>query len=550
MTNAAEALVAQLTSEGTEYVFGIPGTQNLPILDVIRETPSLRFILTRHEQAAGFMGLGYASLARKPGVVTATEGPGATNLVTPIAAAHKANVPIIAISGSSNRAMIGLDAAQDIDQKAIFGPITRWAETVPAGQSMPELMQKAHRLALGWRPGPVHLDVSREVLLEPSTLPSVPPAAYRTTQVPDCTEASIDAAFDLLKASERPVILTGNEQMNDDAGIALIELAESLGIPVVTNTGHPDAFPTAHSLSLGVLGRGSWPPTLREVYAADLLLVIGGKLDTWTTLLNEEIISPDTRIVLNTKYADDVGRVFAIDHAAIGSVSSFIRGMTGRVKAAGLQKHWLDMDAVRAEAGEWMSSQREGSPAPIRVPAATSMLREHLEDDAVLCLDPGNATKHIETHWEARKPHTFLTSVDWGCVGSAFPTAVGAKLAAPDQQVVAIVGDMGFACNMADLETCVREQINVVVIILNDNGLGNEKAFQNALYGGRHFAVDYQNPDFAEVARVFGAHGERVKNLEELGPALERSLAAARPAIIDVMIDPENLAPVTYQRAR
>lgn len=547
MTSGAESLVNALVVEDTRHVFGIPGTQNLPILDVLRRTPSIRFVLTRHEQAAGYMAYGYARVARKPGIVTATEGPGATNLMTPISAAYKGDVPIIAISGSPDREMLEREASQDIDQQAMFAPITRWSSTVPSGSKTPEIMRKAFRLALGSRQGPVHLNVSREILMEDANWEPLSPHTYRTNHTPACLDEDIGRAFELLEASDHPLILTGAEQMYEGAGAALIAMADLLGAPVVTNSDHLDAFPTVHPLSLGAIGRSGWVPTLAAVKQADVLLVIGGRLDSGSTLFGYDILPSGIKIVLNTNDPSQVGNYFPVEHAALGSVTSFLRGLTERIEAARLQKRWLDVEKVRVQAHEWRRSQQNPTDAPVQVPFATTVLRDRLNADAIVCLDAGNATKHVRTHWDTYEPFNFFTTVDFGAVGSALPMAMGAKIAAPERQVVAIAGDMGFGCNMAELETCVRENINVIIIVFNDDGLGNEKAFQKALYGARYFAVDYSNPDFAEVALVFGAHGERVEKPDEFGPALDRSLAAGKPALIDVQINPDTLAQVVLR---
>jgi acetolactate synthase I/II/III large subunit len=547
MANGAEAVVQTLVDEEAEFLFGIPGTQNLAILDVVRETPSLRFILTRHEQGAGFMCYGYTRVSGKPAIVTATEGPGATNLVTPMAAAHKGNVPMIALSGCPDRPKLELDASQDIDQRAMFMPITRWSATAPGGANLPEMMRKAFRMALGVPPGPVHIDVSRDVLMEDVEVVPRRPQTYRPLSVPDCAGPDIDAAFALLERSERPLILTGIEQTEENAGKDLIRLAELLGVPVVTNEDHPDAFPTTHPLSLGALGRSAWVPVFASVRAADLILVIGGRLDSATTQLSFDVLPREATIIVNTTHAWQIGNFFPVERAAIGSVASFIRGLTERASATGLTKAWLDVEQVRRAADDWRQAQQDPDAVPIYVSSVTRVARETLDTDAIVCLDAGNATKHARTHWDTYQPRTFFVSDDWGSVGCAFPMAIGAKLAAPHQQVVAMVGDMGMGCNLSELETCIREQINVVTIVFNDHGLGNEKAFQDERHGGRYFGVDYSETDFAGIARAFGGHGEHVERTAEFGPALERSLASGKPAVIDVQIDPENLAPVVLK---
>jgi acetolactate synthase I/II/III large subunit len=547
MGNGAEAVVTALQSEQTEFIFGIPGTQNLPLLDAIRATNSIRFILTRHEQGAGFMCYGYARVSGKPGIVTATEGPGATNLATPIAAAHKGNVPIIALSGAAEPPMHERDSSQDIDQRALFTPITRWSANTPSANKLPEMMQRAFRASLGVPPGPVHIDASRQMLMNEVSSVDAEPASYRSTSVPACSASDIDRAYDLLSRSERPVILTGIEMIEEGVVDDLIRLVEMLGLPVVTNEDHLDAFPSTHAQSLGALGRSAWGPTLSAVREADLVLVVGGRLDSATTQMSFDIIPRDARIVFNTKYVAQVGNVFPVAHASAGSVASFVDGLSERVASSNLRKEWLDTRAVRDAARQWREARQDPNAVPANVPSVTRVARDILDDDAIVCLDAGNATKHVRAHWDTYTPRTFFVSDDWGSVGCAFPMAIGAKLAAPDRQVVAMVGDMGFGCNLAELETCLREDIPVVTVVFNDHGLGNEKAFQRERHGGRYFAVDYAPLDFGAIARSFGAHGELVERCEEFRPALQRSLNAGIPAVIDVRIDPENLAPVVLE---
>jgi acetolactate synthase I/II/III large subunit len=230
-----------------------------------------------------------------------------------------------------------------------------------------------------------------------------------------------------------------------------------------------------------------------------------------------------------------------------GSTASFIAGLTARASKAGLRKSWADTKKVRAECEAEQQAALRHDAEPIQSQFVAHMIRKVLPRDGVLVVDAGNGGKHVRTYFKSYEPGTFMCIDDWASVGGSFPIALGAKLARPDRPVLCASGDMGAMCNIGELETAVRENIPVVYVVFNDQGLGNERAFQNEHYGGRFYAVDYKNPDFGALARVFGAHGEHVTRPGELEGALQRAFASGKPAVIDVMIDQHTLAPVVYK---
>lgn len=547
MITAAQAIVDCLLREKIDHVFGIPGTMNLPILDVLRATPQIRFILTRHEQGAAFMAYGFARTLHKPAVVTATEGPGVTNLATGIAAAYKGYIPVISISGAQELWMRERDASQDIDQVTMYRPITKWAYAIASAAKAQEALRRAFRHALAEPLGPVHLEISRDVLLEEVEAEPVAPEAYRPISLPACAEADLDRAAQMIAQAKRPVILAGGGLLRERAVESLQTLAKETGIPVAALQFHPDAFPSSHPLALGPLGRNGWSSANRAVPQADVVIAVGAHIDIFSTTFKYGIISREAKLIHQSAVATDIGVVFPVAQALAGSTLSFVQGLADRLR--GRKWEWASVAKLRQEWDAQRERLLDRAARPIVPPVVAHALRQALPPDGVMIVDAGNAGKHVRTFMDTYEPDTFMYSSDWGCVGGAFPIAMGVKLARPRQPVMAAVGDMGMMCNIGELETAVRERIAVVCVVFNDKGLGNERAFQNELYGGRIFGVDYGDVDFAALARVFGAHGERVEDPAQVLPAIRRALESGLPAVVDVVIDQNTLAPVVYKNA-
>jgi thiamine pyrophosphate-dependent acetolactate synthase large subunit-like protein len=543
----ARALVDALLREGIDHVFGIPGTQNLAVIDALRDTPQIRFILTRHEQGAAFMAYGFARAAGRPAVVTATEGPGVTNLVTAIAAAYRGFVPVISVCGVQESAMRERDATQDLDQVPFMRPITKWAYSIPNVHKVQESVRKAFRVALTEPQGPAHIEASTEILLEHVTPEPIAPATYRNTVLPACDAAQLDRAFDLLSRAERPVFVVGRGVLKERATEAVAALAERIGIPVAALQYSPDAFLSTHALALGPLGRNGSGAANRIVPKADLIVAIGAHFDVFSTTYRYGIFSEQAKIVHHSTAPGQIGIVFPVALGVTGSTVSFIAGLSERAARAGLRKSWADVAKARAEWEAELRAEVRFEAEPIQSQFVAHTIRKMLPRDGLLVVDAGNGGKHVRSHFRSYEPGTFMCIDDWASVGGSLPIALGAKLARPDRPVLCAGGDMGAMCNIGELETAVREKIPVVCVVFNDQGLGNERAFQQEHYGGRIYATDYENPDFGALARVFGAHGEQVRKPGDLEGALARAFASGRPALIDVMIDQKTLAPVVYR---
>lgn len=545
MVTGAQAVVDCLRREGVDHVFGIPGTMNLPILDVLRATPEIRFVLTRHEQGAAFMAYGFARSVHRPALVTATEGPGVTNLLTGIGAAYKGYVPVISMSGAQELALRERDASQDIDQVALNRPVTKWAYSVPAASKLQEALRRAFRVALAEPLGPVHLDASREVLLEQCEPEPLAPAAYRPASLPACHEGDLDKAAEIIAGAKRPVLLVGGGVLREKALPSLQAFVEATGIPAATLQYTPDAYPTALRHSLGPLGRNGWSSANRALPEADVMVAVGAHLDLFSTLFKYGILGREAKLVHHSAVGTDIGVVFPVAQAVVGATASFVAGLARRLQ--GKRWHWCNVEKLRREWHAERERLLDPAARPIAPPLVAHSIRQALPENGIVVIDAGNAGKHMRTFMDTYQPDTFMYTSDWGSVGAGLPIAMGAKLARPSQPVLAAVGDMGMMCNVGELETAVRERIAVVCVVFNDRGLGNERAFQKELYGGRFFGVDYGDVDFAALARVLGAHGERVTDPARLQGAIAEALASGRPAVVDVVIDPDRLAPVVYR---
>jgi acetolactate synthase-1/2/3 large subunit len=548
MITGSRALVDALLREGIDHVFGIPGTQNLAFLDALRDTKPIRFILTRHEQGAAFMAYGFARARNAPAVVTATEGPGLTNLVTAIAAANKGNVPLISICGVQESEMRERDATQDLDQIPFMKPITKWAYSIPYPERIQEMVRKAFRVALTEPQGPTHLEAPNEVMLQQVHAEAIAPNAYRNTVQAVCDPAQLDAAWALISKAERPLFVVGRGVMKEKVIGDMQKLATATGIPVAVLQYSPDAFPTTHELALGPLGRNGFSSANKNAPKADVIIAVGAHFDVFSTMYKYGVFSKDAKIIHHTAAPGQIGIVFPVELGVTGSTASFIKGIAERAGKSGARKPWVDVAKARADFEAELNGVLKPEAVPIQSQWVAHCIRKVLPKNGICVVDAGNGGKHVRSYFKSYEPFTFQCIDDWASVGGSFPIALGAKLACPDRPVISASGDMGIMCNIGELETAVRENIPVVHVVFNDEGLGNERAFQNEHFGGRFFACDYKNPNFGDLAKVFGGYGERVTRPQDLEGAIQRALDSGKPALIDVMIDQLTLAPVVFKQ--
>ena len=538
--SGARAVVEVFKEEDIRHVFHLPGSQIVDILDEIYQSP-IRAIMTRHEQGAAFMADGYARATRGVGVCMATVGPGAVNLVSGIAASYKASVPVIAITGVHDQKILERDSFHEMDQVGVFRPITKWSACVNQPEKIPEMLRKAFRIALTGRRGPVHLAIPSNVSQGELDFQGSTPSRYRTAIPSACPEGFADEVLRLIEQAKFPVIFAGGEILWSRAGSDLIQLAEALQIPVVTTRDHPDAFPNRHPLGMGMIGKGRGEAGNRTMQRADLILALGTKFDYQSTRYGFDIIPEKARIIHVSVNPEEVGRVYPVELGMVCDVGPVIKALLQRVKkkrlSFGLRK---ELEQIKLESQKKKDSEIDRDSLPLRPQAIVRTLRDHLPPETIVVVDGGNFAKHVRRHFDFFENDTFHYPDDFGSVGSSFPMALGVKLARPERPVVCLTGDGGFLLNCQELETAVREKINVMVVVFNDFGFGNVRAYQKEKFEGR-FMCDFDNPPFGELARLFKADGAQVKTLDELKEAVRTGLTCEKPYVIDVTMSREEL---------
>jgi thiamine pyrophosphate-dependent acetolactate synthase large subunit-like protein len=539
-------VVDLLKAEGIRYVFGIVGSTFLDVLDALYDDRSVEYINVRHEQAAAFMADGLARVSGCPGVCLVTSGPGATNLLTGVAAAHVAHSPVVALVGGIERAHQGKDAFQEFDLLGMFRPVTKLAVQVQQAERIPEMLHAALRAAMGGRRGPVLVEIPRDVLserLSPAT--AVAPAAYRTTRVAPPHPDAIREAAGLLGQSRRPLLLVGGGVSWAEASDVVVRLSERVAMPMITAYGRNDAVPNAHPLYVGPLGRAGSPEAATICRRADLILAIGSRLAHFTTHFDHRYIGAGTPIVQIDVEARDIGRYYPV---AVGIQADARLACEALLEA-------LARDGVPPAPAEWrkeaesLREQRQArlaaeaslSATPLKPQRVYAELRRVLPPNTIVALDAGAAPAWGYDRLQFTRARTFLAPLDLGGLGFAFPEALGAKLGRPEAPVLAIHGDGGFLMNAQEIETAVRHGIDVVTLVMNNNCWGSEKAYQRQFFGGRYIGCDIGNPRYDKYAELFGAAGYYVQAPDQVGDVMKAALSCGRPAIVEVPVDPDEL---------
>jgi acetolactate synthase-1/2/3 large subunit/sulfoacetaldehyde acetyltransferase len=551
---AGRAVVELLKAEQVRYIFGIVGATFLDVLDALYDDKSVEYINVRHEQAAAFMADGLARVTGLPGVCLVTSGPGATNLLTGVAAAYVAHSPVVVLVGGVALEHAQKDAFQDFDLVSLFRPVTKLAVQITKPERIPELLRSALRAAMTGRRGPVLVEIPRDVLNDQVLSAALlAPEQYRVTHAQPPHPEAIREAARLLRQAERPLLLAGGGVTWAGANELVVRLGEQYAIPMITAYGRNDAVPNAHPLYLGPLGRAGAPEAAAACRRVDLLLVVGSRLAQFTSHFDDRYIRPETRIVQIDVDARDIGRYYPV---AVGIQADAREACLALLAALARDGARPDRAAWRHEAETLRGQRRARLDAEARLDATPmkpqrvyAELRRALPPDTIVTLDAGAAPAYGYDRLQFARPRTFLTPLDLGGLGFAFPVALGAKLGRPEAPVLAIHGDGGFLMNAQELETAVRHRINVVTLVMNNNCWGSEKAYQKHFYGGRYIGCDLGNPRYDQYARLFGAEGYYVEHPDQVGDALRAALAAGKPAIVEIPIDPDEFpAPVVMVR--
>ncbi|HET8856266.1 MAG TPA: biosynthetic-type acetolactate synthase large subunit [Nitrososphaeraceae archaeon] len=537
----AKALIASLEKEGVDIVFGIPGGANLPIYDELVDA-DFRHVLVRHEQAAAHMADGYARIKRKSGVCLATSGPGATNLITGIATAHADSIPMIAITGQVPVAMIGKDAFQETDIIGISNPCTKYAFQPRKAVEIPEVIKKAFYIAESGRPGPVLVDIPKDVQQEKAEIKFpdlIKVRGYKPAFDPDLSQ--IEKAIDLIMKAEKPILMAGGGVILSGAFHELQALAEILMCPVVTTFKGKGAFPENHPLAMGPIGMHGHAEANKIIIEADCIIAIGARFSDRSVGRFDEFGKGMSIIHLDVDPAE-IGKNKSVDVAVVGDVKSSLRTIIKMLTTKGLRRDpdnsWLKR---RKELIEYYTSTIKDYSREITAKKTLKKLRELLPSESIVTTEVGQCQMWASLHFDVISPGTFFSSTGLGTMGFGFPASIGAKAAKPEVPVVDIAGDGSFNMTENSLAVCVLEKLPVIVFLLNNYMLGMVAQWQRTFYNRRYMGVQQNRcPDYVKLAESYGAQGIRVQSMNELDKAIRIAINSDIATVIDIPIDPEE----------
>lgn len=534
----ARVFVECLKQERVSLVFGVPGGQTLSIMDALYDEPSIRFITARHEGAAACMADAYGRVTGKPGIALATTGPGATNLITGIGGAHRDSSPVIVVTCNNRRRHIGLDDNQDADHLPLFRQFTKHARFVPDAAGVAHATREAFRIALTGNPGPVLIDFARDAVEEGEVeFDPLPPEMYRPMCRPIPDPAQLRPALACLLAAERPLIWVGKGAILAGAGQEIMAFARWLGVPVITTYNGIGAVPGDDALVFGPRSRGGTQLSEQLVREADAVLAVGVSFNAATT--NRWTLPIPRRLVQIDIDAEIIGRHYPVAAAVVGDARAAMRGLLehSAYPPPASYRGWLDhARALRDAWREKVHPAEHATSVPIKPQWVMHEAAALLEDDVIVVADAGNPG--IWTHLlPIRHPRAYLKPVGFGNMAFGLPAAIAARLANPEKRVLLFVGDGSLGMSLGELETAVRVQTPMAIVVLNDLAYGNIKQEELHYHGQRYIGVDFTDVQYADVARAMGAAGERVTRPQDVKPAIARALASPLPYLVDFRID-------------
>ncbi|MBX7068933.1 MAG: acetolactate synthase large subunit [Microthrixaceae bacterium] len=551
--NGGEALIKALELEGVEVIFGLPGGCILPVYDPIIDSP-IRHILVRHEQGAGHMAEGYAHATGRPGVAMVTSGPAATNIVTPLCDAFMDSIPMIVITGQVPVAAIGTDAFQECDTIGITRSVTKHNELVISAQDIPLAVRQAFLLATTGRPGPVLLDIPKDIV-DPQNPNSVmewywPTDAEVAASLPGYKPTTkghprkIKDAAELITEAERPVLYVGGGILKARAAEALLELAELTNIPVVTTLMARGAFPDDHELCLGMPGMHGNYTAVTAMQESDLLVALGSRFDDRVTG-RVPAFAPHAKIIHVDIDPAELGKVRRPDVPIVGDARLVIEELVRTLKASGAPDNQADRTAWRSTLSGWQEkyplSYVQSEPGELLKPQfVLEQLRDLSPENTIVASGVGQHQMWTAQYWKFRHPYTWINSGGLGTMGFSVPAAIGAKVGMPDRMVWAVDGDGCFQMTAQEMVTAATERIPVKIAILNNAYLGMVRQWQEMFYEERYSEVYLSPdlPDYVKWAEAMGCAAFRVESPEEVAPTIEKANAINdRPVVVEFRTD-------------
>ena len=534
--NGGELLVDCLVALGAAKAFGVPGESYLAVLDALHDTAGrLDYILCRNEGGAAFMASAYGKLTGSPGICFVTRGPGATNASIGVHTAMQDSAPMLLFIGQVGTDMKGREAFQEIDYRAMFGTVAKWAVEIDDVDRIPEILARAWTTALAGRPGPVVVALPEDMLTRRTQSNPLAGPAYIAEAAPsDETIADIHA---LLSSATRPVVLMGGENWSGEGKVALQDFAEASDLPVVAAFRYQDQFDNHSPSFVGEAGVGMAAHVKKLILEADLILAINVRFGEMTTDGYTLLTAPQPSQKLIHVHASDreIGKVYAPDLGVQAGPNAFAKTLRE------VSGNWSEWRGKAREAYE-ASFAAPAQPSPVDMVKVSAWLRERLPDDVILTNGAGNFTvwpnKFFKFGSKAR-----LLAPQSGAMGYGLPAAIAAKIAHPGRTVVCFAGDGGFQMNCPELGTAMQAGAQPIILILNNGIYGTIRAHQERNYPARVSGTTLENPDFVGLARAYGFHAERVEATADFEAAFERALASTTGAVLDLAISPEALTP-------
>lgn len=542
MTNitGGEAVYRVLKANGIDTVFGLLGGSMLELYDAMYQGGDIAYVGARDERAAGHMADAWARMTGKPGVVLGAQaGPGVVNIVTAVAEAHLAYSPMVVIAGAITRADQCKDTFQEVDQVALFAPISKSSVMVTDPSRLAPMLEDAIRLANTGRRGPVVLHVPRDLFAE--EVPEIQPQPLNIARPGPAAPRDIDAIASMLSTAERPVIFAGGGFKWGEGRAALVALAETLEVPVVASTGHADVMPHRHPWFAGQAGPRGNRVASRLTKEADVMVVLGARLGFNSTFHSNDYVGAETRIAHVDVEGSAVGRYFPAEIAAQGDARLTAEALT-QTRCRPECDTWraafkADMDSLWAERAE----EAAIDTLPMHPRRALGEIREALPEDAIVTLDTGNTCLQAADRLAHYAPMSLISPLDFGLVGFGLAAAIGAKAAAPERPVVAIMGDGAVGYTMIEIQTAISHGLPITIVVLDNEAWGAEKAYQQEFYGGRLLGAEIQSPRYDKFAELCGGKGIWIEGPGGMGPALEDAMASGETTVIQAKIDPGAL---------
>jgi len=551
LLNGSEILLECLHREKVEVVFGLPGGAVLPLYDAMYSA-GIRHLLVRHEQAAGFAADGYARATGKPGVALVTSGPGATNVVTALTSAMMDSIPIVVLTGQVPASVIGKDAFQEADTIGITLPCTKQSFLATSAAELPEIIHRAFRSAVSGRPGPVLVDLPKSMLMEKAE-PVFPASSAdeRPERPREWTHEDIARAAEMLLESRNAVLYVGGGVIASEASSEIRELAELTNIPVTTTLMALGSFPSHHPLSLGMLGMHGSYATNQSLCHSDLLVAIGARFDDRITGRVKDFCTLAKKIQFDVD-PSEINKNVHVDHSLVGDAREILQALIAELKrrahhgnspATSARHEWLQrIEAWRAE--HPLTYDKYSSN--VKPEFVLETLSKCAEEQAIISVDVGQHQMWAAQFCSFTHPRTWLSSSGLGAMGYGFPAAMGAQMAFPDRQVIAIVGDGGFQMTLNDLATVVQYHVPIKIAIINNRSLGMVRQWQEIFFEKRYCDIDLNfAPDFVKLAESYGIHASRVEHRTDVVDAVRDMLSDREPRLIDFWVDPaENVYPI------